>query len=306
MIFQEVTPAKQMALRGWSCKTPAQVITIPTPKAVIEFCTCNFFCSYVEKVFADPTDESNKYKNDYKSFLLNLKDPTSTFEIILTTPQGEEIILNDNTFGVFYDKGFNSSQPLQAGFKLEWVKVLFTKGEGDYKIKVTQTDFNNTIEVESHVFKLQKWNEIKADLTVKLEWNQKGKILNGQDYTGLLWSNMLRIEGKFGNHKPQYEINRLQDSNYQDLDIQTSKYNNYQLKTDLLPSEVGNVLTDNLVLTDEIFISVNDVFSYEQYRRLEVSFEGTVDNTDDYARNNMKFFTITFKDRNVKLKRNFN
>lgn len=306
MIFQEITPAKQMALRGWSCKTDSLVITIPTPATVIEYCTCNFFCSYIEKAFAFLEDETNTYKNDYKAFLINLRDTSSSYEFKLITPQGDEIILNDNTYGELYDVGFNPEQPLQAGFLLKWFNVLETLGEGQYQIKISQTDFGNTVEVESHVVHLQAWNEVKSDLTVKIEWTQKGKILNGADFTGLAWNNMLRIDGKFGNNKPQYEINRLQDSNYQDIDVQTSKFNNYQLQTELLPSEVGNVLTDNLVLTDEIFISVNDVFNYEQYRRLPVSFEGTLENSDDYARNNMKWFTITLKDRKAKLKRNFN
>ena len=53
MIFQTVTTGKQMALRGWSCTTPAKAITIPTEESVVEFCTCNFFCDYTEKALAD-------------------------------------------------------------------------------------------------------------------------------------------------------------------------------------------------------------------------------------------------------------
>jgi hypothetical protein len=305
MIFQEVTTGKQMALRGWSCKTPSQVITIPTEKSVVEFCTCNFFCNYSEKVFADVNDDSNEYKNDFKSFLASPKDVTSSVTFTLITPKDGEVVLNDNTFGEYFAQGFNTEQPLQIGLRIDWVKVLPVHGEGDYKVKISQTDFGNTVDVETHILRLRNWDEIRSNNTVKLEYNQKGKILNGENYSGITWKNMLRLEGKFGNHKPQYEINRLQDSNYQDLDVQTMKFNTYQLQTELIPSEVGKTITDNLVLTDEIFVSVNDVFNYEQYRNLKVVFEGNLETSDDYARNNMKSLQITFKDKFSKLKRNF-
>ncbi len=306
MIFTEITPGKQMALRGWSCKTPSKVITIPKEESVIEFCTCNFFCDYTEKAFAFPEDENDAYKNDFRSLLLELKDATSSFLVTLITPNDGEVILTDNTFGEYFAPGFNPDQPLQVGFRLDWVKVLIAYGEGIYEIKVDQTDFGNTVSVTSHKFKLENWDEIRSDLTVKVEYTQKGKILNGQDFTGLSWKNMLRIEGRFGNESYNYEINRLQDSNYEDLDVQTLKSNNYQLRTLLIPSKIGDTITDSLLLTDEIKISVNDVFNYKQYRELDVVFEGNVETSEDYARNNMKFFTITLKDKFAKLKRNFN
>ena len=304
MIFQEITPGKQMALRGWSCKTPSKVITIPKEEDVIEFCTCNFFCDYTEKAFAYPEDENDTYRNDYKSFLISLKDDTSTYEFTLITPSGN-VLLTDNTFGELFDKGFNPDQPLQVGFRLDWFKVLPVYGEGIYQIQIKQTDFGNPVTVKSHKYKLEKWDEIRSDLTVKIEFTQKGKVLNGLDFTGLNWRNMLRVEGRFGNESYNYEINRLQDSNYEDLDVQTLKSNNYQLRTLLISSEIGDTITDNLLLTDEIQISVNDVFNYKQYRQLDVVFEGSVETNEDYARNNMKFFTITFKDKFAKLKRNF-
>lgn len=304
MIFQEVTTGKQMALRGWSCKTPSQVITIPKEEDVVDFCTCNFFCDYTERAFADPLDEENEYKNDYRSILLNLKDDTSSYLFTLVTPSGD-VDLTDNTYGTLFDKGFNSEQPLQAGFRLDWVKVLIAFGEGVFQIRVTQTDFGNDVVVESHDIKLETWDEIRSNLTVKIEYTQKGVILNGKDFTGLNWDNMIRLEGKFGNESYNYEINRLQDSNYKDLDIQTLKTNNYQLQTLLLPSSIGDTITEGLLMTDEIKISVNDVFNYKQYRQLDVVFEGSVEVSEDYARNNMKSFQITFKDKISKLKRNF-
>ena len=304
-IFKEVTSGKQMALRGWSCTTASNVITIPTEKEVIDFCLCDYTCDFTELAFGIVTDEENDYKNDYKAFLVNLRDSSSFYSFTLVTPLGD-VNLTDNTYGELFDLGFNENQPLQAGFRLDWVKVLIAFGEGIYKVKISQTDFGQTVDVETHEFHLKNWEELRANNTVKIEFNQKGKILNGEDYTGISWSNMVRLEAKFGNVAPQYEISRLQDSNYNDLDIQTMKFNTYNLETLPIPSEIGNIITDNIALTDEIKISVNDVFNYEQYRQLPVTFEGTMNLSNDYARNNKKVFNITFKDKISKLKRNFN
>jgi hypothetical protein len=308
MIFQEVTPNKQMALRGWECSTPTNVINTPTPKETVKFCTCDFFCTYEEDVFADLTDEENEYKNDYKSFLLDLKSENSTFEINLVKPSGEKIPLVDNTYGVFYPMGFNEKQPLQAGFKILWLNVLKEEslGSGTYYFEIKQTDFGIENVLETQKYNLYQWDELRSNYTVKIEWNQRGKILNGLDYTGLVWGDMIRVKGRFGNIQPQYEINKLQDSNYRDINIQTEYFNQYNLETMLLPVSVGEIITGNLSLTDEIFISVNDVFAYDQYRQLPVTFEGTISTSDDYARNNMKVFNVTFKDKSSKLKRTFN
>ena len=305
MIFQEVIPNKQMALRGWSDTTPTRVIKTPTPEGVVEFCTCEFFCTYTEDVFADLNNPSDEYKNDFKSILLNPKDASSTFNIILSKGS-TDYELNDNTYGVYYTQGFNTSQPLQVGYRINWLDVANELGFGEYKIKLTQTDFGEEISLESQVYNLSPYDEMRANYTTRVEWNQKGKILNGKDYTGLLWSDMVRVKGRFGNIEPQYEINKLQDSNYKDVNIQVEHFKQYTLETQLIPFSVGSLFTDDIALTDEIFISGYDVFGYDQYRQLPVTFEGTISTSEDYARNNMKVFNIVFKDKNSKLKRNFN
>jgi hypothetical protein len=305
MIFEEITPDKQMRLAGWSCTTPSRVITIPEEDPVLEFCPCDFFCEHKEFVFVNPEDPTDPYTNDYKGILINLRDSGSSYEFFIVDSSGVETPLIDNTYGELFDVGFNTLQPLKAGYRVDWVLVYNALGGGVYKIRIKQTDFGNTVEFNSDKFRVSVYNETAADGTVKIETVQRGTFLNGEDYEGMEWPNMVRIEGHFGDHKPQYELNRLQNSLREDVDVQINAFDQYTLQTKPLPNTIGDKIANQDVFTDEIFISNYDVLGYRQYRRLPVVFEGTIDNSDDYRRNSKKPFQIVFKDKTSKEKRNF-
>ncbi|PHR23617.1 MAG: hypothetical protein COA36_16940 [Desulfotalea sp.] len=305
MIFSTITLGKEMALRGWLCTENGLGIELPKVSDVVDFCTCSFMCNYNEKVWVFPSDLTNTYKNDYRSVLVTLRDTTSSYTFKVIKADGTEINLIDNTYGELFDVGFNTTQPLKAGYRIDWVLIYNAFGAGNYQIEVTQTDFGTTVTALSHVFTVQVWNELASNMSVKVEFVQMGAILNGEDYRGMEWSNMVRINGKFGSLAPEYEINRLVDSNQRDIDIQTTKVNKYTLECALLPDFIGDMFTDNIVLTDSIFISVNDIFNYKQYRRLEVTFDGSIDAGDDYSTNNRKLFKVSLKDKATLQKRNF-
>ncbi len=305
MIFSEIAASKEMALKGWLCESISLTIDLPKESDVVDFCTCSFICDYSENAWVFPEDIANTYKNDYRSVLVTLRDISSSYSFKLIKYDGTEINLIDNTYGELFDVGFNAIQPLKAGYRIDWVNVYNLHGSGNYKIQVSQTDFGNEITKTSHVFNVRIWDEVLSNISVKWEWVQTGAILNGEDYGGMEWCNMVRLQGRFGAMAPEYEINRLVDSNQRDIDIQTTKVNKYTLDTLLLPDFMGDVVTDNAVMTDEIFISVNDIFSYKQYRRLPVTFDGSIDAGDDYATNNRKLFKISFKDRLALQKRNY-
>jgi hypothetical protein len=305
MIFSEFLTGKEMLLSGWLCKSSGRIIEFPKPSAEIGFCTCEFLCDYGEDAWVYPTDSTDSYRNDYRAILITLLDPLSTYTFELVDSTGAKTPLADVTHGELFPLGFNTVQPLKVGFRVDWLKVYNSLGLGSYKIKVTQTDYGTTTESLSHSFHVRVFDECASNLTVKIETVQSGIILNGEDYGGMNWYNMVRVRGTFGAMAPQYEIDRLVDSSRQDIDIQTTKYNKYSLSTELLPDFIGDILTDDTVLTDEIFISVNDIWNYKQYRRLPVTFEGSVEAGEDYRKNNRKTFNITLKDRKSKLKRNF-
>lgn len=305
MITEQLAETKVMGLNGWLTKAIALSIDLPTEDDVVDFCTCSYMCDYIEDAWVYPSDVDNTYKNDYRSVLVTLRDSNSSYSFKLLKSDGVEIDLTDNTYGELFDVGFNTVQPLKVGYRIDWVNVYNLHGVGSYQIQVSQTDFGNTVSATSHVFSVKVWNEVASNLSVKLEWVQTGAILNGEDFGGMEWRNMVRIKGRFGSMNPEYEINRLVDSSQHDIDVQTTKVNKYVLETQLLPDFIGDVVTDNIVLTDMIYISINDIFNYKQYRRLPVSFDGSIEAGDDYSTNNRKLFRINLKDRLALQKRNF-
>ena len=306
MILSEITAGKQMILGGVSCRTPSKVIQLPTVEDLI--CSCEFVsssCNYEELAFAYPTNELDTYRNDFKSILITLLDASSSYEFFLVDSNDVEIPLLDGVHGTLYGLGFNTLQPLKVGFRIDWLKVFNLLSGDIYKIRIKQTDFENTIVVDSHSIKLMQFSELASQDTTKIQTTQKGVYLSGEDYEGMNWVNMNRIVANFGNEKQQTEISRLKDGNYQDFDIQNEYYYQYTLETNLLPSPIADFLLNSDIKTDEILISNYDVYAYRQYRDLPVIHEGTIDSSDDYATNINKRFTITFNDSITNLKRNF-
>jgi hypothetical protein len=306
MILSEITAGKQMILGGVSCRTPSKVIQLPTVEDLI--CSCEFVsssCNYEELAFAYPTNELDTYRNDFKSILITLLDASSSYEFFLVDSNDVETPILDGVHGTLYGLGFNTLQPLKVGFRIDWLKVFNLLSGDIYKIRIKQTDFENTIVVDSHSIKLMQFSELASDGTVKIKTTQKGVYLSGEDYEGMNWVNMNRIVANFGNEKQQTEISRLKDGNYQDFDIQNEYYYQYTLETNLLPSPIADFLLNSDIKTDEILISNYDVYAYRQYRDLPVIHEGTIDASDDYATNINKRFTITFNDSTTNLKRNF-
>lgn len=296
----------EMKLEGWLCSEPSRVIVLPTVDDIV--CSCAFVsssCDYEELAFAYPTDELNTHKNDFKRILITLLNDTSTYEFYLVSSLGVETPLIDNTYGTLFDRGFNIIQTLKAGYEIDWLKVFNLLGGDIYTIRVVQTDFGTPITVDSHNFRLMMFSELASQGTVKITTNQKGVYLQGDDYTGMVWSQMNRIVADFGNESQQNEISRLKDGNYKDYDVQNEYFYQYTLSTNLLPSQIADFILNNDTKTDEIFISNYDVYAYRQYRDLEVVSEGSVDASDDYSTNKNKKFNIIFDDANKNLKRNF-
>ena len=306
MILSEITTGKQMILGGISTRIPSRVIKLPTEDAIV--CSCSFVassCDYEELAFAYPTDATNSYKNDFKSILITLLDSSSTYEFVLVGSDNVETILVDEIYGKLYEKGFNTSQPLKVGYKIDWLKVYETLGGDIYTIRVKQTDFSNTITADSHNIKVMLFSELASQDTVKIKTVQQGSVLLGEDYEGMSWTNMNRIVADFGNETQQNEIVRLKDASYKNYDVQNEFYYQYSLRTNLLPSPIADFLLNSDIKTDEIYISNYDIYAYRQYRDLKVVHEGSVEASDDYVTNKNKTFNITFNDKVYNIKRNF-
>ena len=299
MILKEVVGGNLMGLKGWSCTTPATVVTIPVDSPVLDFCDCDNDCGYSELAFVNADDETDEFRNDYKNIIIELLDTDSSHEFFLVDASGVEYPLIDSTYGETFEDG------LRVGYKLSWFKVFALLGGGKYLIRVNQTDFSNTVTTDSHDFNLMKYSDIAANDTVKIETIQRGESLKGFDYSGLEWVNMVRLAAHFGNEKHISEIERTKDSNYVDYDIQTSIEYTYTLDTNLLPSFIADVILNSNILTDEIFITNYDVYAYRKYLKIPVVFNSKADSSEDFKKSNKKHFSIEFKDNSQNINRNF-
>lgn len=252
-----------MAMRRWTCTTNIQVIDVPTATLEKDFCACKYVCDYTELASTFLDDTSDEYKNDYRKFLVDLKSNSSTYSVKLVKG-GNEIDFDASKHGVLYDQGFNPSQPFLAGIKIDWWKVAFNEGYGDYKVKITTTNFSQDVITESHTFKVIPYNEERLDGTVKIEVLNKGFTHNGTDYTGIEWDNMVRVYGRMNVEAPERESESLESASRELIEVQSKLFRTFTLKVDNIPYEIGNGLLHesqlfNWKLTDYQLLNFGDL-----------------------------------------------
>lgn len=259
-----------MAFTEFSCALQTESITIPVGKPDLDFCFCDLECDFTELVLADISD-TDEYKNDRTSVLIDLPDDSLSFTInLVNAATGVTTPLVDNTYGTYFGLNTISGHPAKGGYLLEWNKVSTLLGFGTYYIKQEQTLFTGTIEGRSYNFRLQPYTEIVANRTVKIESVHNGCIEGGVDYTGMNWLRSIRIPGKFGNKVPRIEVDNYVSTNRKVLQIQDQIINEYTLFTKRVPESVLNPLVQDKILANNIFITDYNLDNFEDIRQLEV------------------------------------
>ena len=304
MILTEVNNINPMFQSSFACAEETVSVTFPKEGIKLDFCHCNFECDYEESVFANPGE--SEFENDKSSFLYQLLSNTSTIEFTLVKEStGEEFPIVDNTYGQYYPKGSFTDHPLKAGVIIEWEKVFIEEGGGRYYLKVDQTNFTQLVTYESRYFKLQRFQLLLADLTVRIETIQNGYIEGGLDFTGLNWVQWIRVPGTFGQGRPNLEKENYLDGTRRRTQIQDGVNYEYTLKTQLINSEVSDFIFRNLILANEITVSDYTIWNHKVYRSLEV--DPTEIPEPIYTAGTRKaIFAITFTDRKEDtIKRNF-
>lgn len=289
MIISTYTNNFPMPLNGMANFKDTSVVQAIGDAPISDICYCG--CDYVELAFVKSTGEY--WKNDKKSVLVSKIDSSDTIDITLLKDGVQVAVLNDSTYGDFYDYG-TLIAPLYKGIIVDWYKVKAALGYGSYQIKVSHTNYGKTVDSLTHKINVVEWNTDRAKNTVRIETYQNGDLLNGFNYSGINWYQSIRIEGKFGNKKPEIITDRYQTSQREIKTIQDKVTNTYVLNTQLLPSEIFNALNYNYLLADIILITDYNV-NQELYRRKSVIFENfeTVNNHNRSIKSN---FTYTFKD----------
>lgn len=289
---------------GFSCTQPSTQARFPTPERVKEFCLCDFDCAYKERVFYDD-DQSEGYRNDKTAILIDLMDESSTFEFVLHLPNGNEVILNNNDYGTFYDTEFNEKQPLKAGYLIDWHKVHEQTGiNGEYYYTVNIDNYGVPSSFDSHVYILSKFDEFLADNTVKIESVNSGAILNGLDFRGMNWYRSVRLPGKINSYGLEFErVENIDRLTRKPIQVQETTIINGLIQLYPVPSSIAIPLLENDMLSNDLKISGYDLFEFKEYVQLPI-IKTNIENGPDQYRTSLRSFEISFREALPRVKRN--
>lgn len=288
--------------------SPIKPIAAVDITAVDDFCACDFRCNFEELVFANSV--SDGVTNDFSDFLFRKISASDTVTIKLFRYDVQVATITDDTLGTFHD-GF-ATQPLYVGWVADWTKIFDAHSGGLYQIKVTSVILGETIEFESRFFRLNQYDAISANGTVKIESIQTGNIVSSEfDFTDLLdggWRSYIRLKGVFGKMNPTLEKDVWLDSSYRETQNRDVVTREYELRCEIVPDNIFGRIVGNEILGNEIFLTSYNVFNNDGHGQKYIQFPVTAESFDetDYKDYGLMNFSIKFKDRQQDLiKRNY-
>ena len=288
---------------GLRTKIQGEVLPVVVPVQNNSTCYCSKECDYYEEVYYTKLWTGEWYQNDKNSFLFQKLVVADTVIIELYKNNILLTLITDNTLGEYYN-GF-AAQPLYVGFVADWQKISATYGTGLYQIKAQTVIIGVTALFKSQLFRLRNYSDEIADKSVRFEVRQNGNIIgNSLDFTDLNWWWYYRVKGRLIKESPEIEQDHYIASNYEKKQIQDKLIRNWKLETHLIPSHLGNLLTEDNVLANEFLITDYNLMNSEIYRRKSL----VVDNIEVNNKNNNRKVQINigFKDKIDNLvKRNF-
>lgn len=262
---------------GAATRLAATVLPIIPTVPTNDLDACQIGRYYKETVFFSNT--TDWWKNDLTRVTFRRFVATDTVVIKLYKDDVLVATLNDNTLGTFTN-GFssgNTEQQMYVSMLLDWKLVGLAHGWGNYQIKADLTTLGTTTEWVSVPYLLLEYTDIRANKTVRVEWQMNGWI-NGSifDYTGLDLYHSRRIKGYFIENVEDLEVNKYKTNSKEWRQIQDKVIENYEIVTKMLPREVTANLTKEISLANDIKVTDYLIKAEELYRRIQVypiSFE---------------------------------
>lgn len=248
-------------------------------------------------------------KTDLSAFIALEVQATSVVFELLDGACNVIAVLDDNTYGVFFPKGFAPGndffQQQYIGFRVQWRKVLDLQGPGLYQIRVT-TNWKEIVKTEivnSCLFDLCQFTDERADETVRIETIQNGKIIGeGLDFIGLNWRQQYRIRGFFGHKQRSIVQDSYLNKSRTEKQIQDTLIHDYMLEPYLLNTCL-RFLIDQIMLANDVIISDYNLDNTDNLKKIScvpVSVETEYFNKTPNAADVFKF-----KERNQdRVKRN--
>jgi hypothetical protein len=269
-------------------------VGVVTPGAVI-FCPCDFRCDFEERVFADAAADG--IKNDTTDFLFKKVTPSDTITIALIKNNVVLATISDDTYGTYYPSF--TARPLYVGWLANWTAIFAAFSGGRYQVRVTTVILGQSSEFFSRYFRLNTFDILEANNTVKIESRQNGRFENGEfDFTDLLpggWPSYIRLFGSFGRMQPSIERDVFQDNSHREVQNRDQVVREYSLKANLVPESIQNRIATQDLLGNQVLITSYDVLQEKKYELFPVVPESFNDTRYDGLGNT--HFEITFSDR---------
>lgn len=291
MITEQLPNDTQMTLRGFATAVIPNVL-IPQVFPDEEDRAFVARCCYDNLTLAGGAEP---FQNDITAVLFKAFDQIDTIDFFLEKDEVEVAVLNDNTLGELFTLGSFPTQPLLAGFKLEWSKVLIAHGEGNYKIRIERNLITGNDILFTVNYNLKTFTPELADETVWIEWIQDGEIIDGLDYSGIEWFQAVRLPGFFGNRQDEFEEELFKDVNYETFQIINELKFNRPLEVGPVPSCIGDILT-NIVQGNIIQITDYNVRNFDYLLQQKVVKVKEISETT-YNRERLAVYNMTFTDR---------
>ena len=308
--FTNSAPAALIPALGTKQSTSTTLIMDPVAVVVDpDILPCDLGCLYTEKVFGSTTDDAF-FKNDKSTFLFQKSLPSDTITIKLLKNAVSIATITDDTYGEFVDT-FDVN-PLYVMFIVDWEKVINLNGPGSYTIETTLDLIGNVTTELSRCFNLLEYSERAADKTFRLETRQTGNILRSDfDYTSLSsdgeagFYRSYRMRGRLNTPDTKKETDNFLTQDYETKQVQDQMVNEWTLQTELLPSEITNILVYEDMLANSFLVTDYSIFAHQKYRRVSL-YPVDIEKVGEWTKNVNRAYIITALDKNPNIiKRNF-
>lgn len=241
-------------------------------------------CDFLLPVMADGT--GSDYANDQTPLIFFGSQLTSAVAVVLqkysSGSWGGNYAIT-GSLGNTYALGTWTTQPKYAGVIIFWSGVYTTHGPGQYRVRWTETFNGNPKETFSKPFCLKLFNCNYHNGTVRLEaWVDKGigNIFldkNIIDFTGVKvnpndpgWYFQVRVPGRFGDSKSDYESEEIQYRNGQRQKVTDKQDEKFVLKIRAIPEWLHDTIKTFYLQGDKLQVTDYNANNPKSYVKKEV------------------------------------
>lgn len=266
-------------------------------------------CCYINRVFGHQTlnEITDPLKNDITRFLRPYEASITDVDMFLTKPSDStfiEVVLNDNTFGEFFDLGFHTDELGRnyIGYEVNWRLVLIEHGEGTYQIRADKTGILPTIPSDlDFPYELQDFTAARANGTIRISFSNSFILRDRFDqkkriYFPENWTNQIRLYGFFGGDNAEYNKTFTKYKDESKRTVSDEQIPKYRMRIEQAPAEIHDFVRIEAMQAD--IISVTDYNNNNPWKHKETEVIEPSEYIPEYTEvEQLMDVDIEFKDR---------